>query len=602
MDQPAEQPTCSICLGEFRDPKLLPCCHTFCAKCLEGLVAEPTTNSSGLQRFGPPPLGPGPGMILAVPSSWPRVRQVQDEISITCPQCTTRHILPVQGGIHSLLADYTVIQEQEKCQFQKSLLQRKDTCGMCEQSGATIVSFCEDCESFLCSYCAGAHRRMKVFSSHHVTSLSSPEFHNIKLKSKPITCRIHPDFCVSFYCATCCQLICNECVATEETEKSTVPSTTASDKGPKVPVIHQSHVICTLTENRLTSLESKLCQLLTSVDTQKEKLQKDVLSVEDMEKELAFHTEQLKKALVEQVEQHIKQLREQCEHDLKQVDRNHSATLEDYRAKKSALEEKISELTVKEKFASKAQNCDGRIPKIAMIAKAASELEKSEALSSRSYVSSLSANRFDYVSNEQPAVVRDLSKEIKAGLTRRIEGSDFTCSSSKSPEVGIKSQVTVQVSVQPVGTPQFEVVYGNSKRTLKTAVQQAADGSWLLDCTPTCIATHKIRVCVFGHWITYNIPTFTVEGELKEGDIVRRGPDTTTTAEDFLKRKGEDVKMASQYEVGKLTKVVHSTSRRGSPKYELEITWGHESANPLIEEMPPSTWNDTLGFPIELAL
>ena len=109
-------------------------------------------------------------------------------------------------------------------------------------------------------------------------------------------------------------------------------------------------------------------------------------------------------------------------------------------------------------------------------------------------------------------------------------------------------------------------------------------------------------MCIFGYWITYNIPTFTVDGELKEGDIVRRGPDPTSTAKEFLKSKGEDVKMASQYEVGKLTKVNHTYSRRGYSKYELEIAWGHESANPLVEQMPSSTWNETLGYPIELAL
>ena len=83
---------------------------------------------------------------------------------------------------------------------------------------------------------------------------------------------------------------------------------------------------------------------------------------------------------------------------------------------------------------------------------------------------------------------------------------------------------------------------------------------------------------------------------------MRRGPDPKSTAVQFLKSKEEDVKMASQYEVGKLTKVSHSYSKRGSPKYELEIVWGHESANPLTEQMPTSAWNNTLGFPIELAL
>ena len=127
-------------------------------------------------------------------------------------------------------------------------------------------------------------------------------------------------------------------------------------------------------------------------------------------------------------------------------------------------------------------------------------------------------------------VVRNLNTDLKnVGLIRSLMGSDFTCSATEvslfpNLQLGKKRQLLISASVQPVGMPEFKVVYGKSQRVLKTAVQQKADGSWLLECTPTCIGTHKITVCVFGHWITNNVPTFTVEGLLKEGDIVRRGP------------------------------------------------------------------------------
>ena len=428
--------------------------------------------------------------------------------------------------MYALLTDFTVVQEQEKRQW-KNLLQKKNTCGVCENNGAT-VSFCEDCESFLCSYCAGAHKIMKVFKSHRVTSLSSPEFQNIKPKSKPVACQIHPDHCLSFYCATCSQLICNECVATKGTVKvdeeiAPSRSTTADNQ-----VVHQSHVLHTLSHDSLTSLEGKLHQLLTSVGKQKEELQKELDSVESQEKSLTSHTEQLKKALVEQVEQHIKELREQCERNLKQIDEKHVATLEDCKTKKSTLKKSISKLTMKERFASKAQNCSGRIPKIAMVARAASELEKPEAWSSAgSFGSTLGSTRSAL--GELPLVVRNLNADLKkAGLIRPITGGDFTCSTSASSrstlfgkklKLGSRALVTVKSSVQPVGKLQFKVVYGRSEHVLKTTVQQKADGSWLLECTPCCNGTHEISVCVFGHWIAENVPTFMVEGRLKEGRL-----------------------------------------------------------------------------------
>ena len=580
-DQP--NMTCSVCLEEFRDPKLLPCCHTFCTECLEGLVT----------KYPKKPEAPNPF----------RQGPIQDEI--TCPQCRTRHMLPSQGGVCAFLADYTVIQEQENRQWQ-GVLQKRNKCGVCEHDGVT-VSFCEDCESFLCNYCAGAHRRMKMFSSHQVSSLSSLELQKVKPKPKPVTCQIHPDCCVSFYCATCCQLICNECVATKRTvssDKEIGPTTTNNN--------HQSHVLHILSEDSLMPLEGKLSQLLTSVSEQKEESQKKLLSIENVEKNLASRTELLKKSLIEQVEKHIQELQKQCELDLKQIDEKHASMLEGCKATKSTLKRNIPRLTMKEQFASKAQNCSGKTPRIAMIAKAASELEKPEALPRGYYPSSPSTMS---ALNDLPLIVRNLSADLKkTGLIRSVTGSDFTCSTSKSNysaltlfgkrlQLGNKSQVTVKASVQPVGTPQFKVIYGRSCRVLPTTVQKTADGAWLLECTPTCNGTHTIRVCVFGHWIEESVPTFTVDGELKEGDIVRRGPDSTSTAEDFLKIKGKDVEMAdvSWYNVGKLTKVTRTYIGKSlSSTYHVEVTWGHDSAKPLVEEMS-FTWSGYSGFPIELA-
>ena len=249
-----------------------------------------------------------------------------------------------------------------------------------------------------------------------------------------------------------------------------------------------------------------------------------------------------------------------------------------------------------------------------MIAKAASELEKSESLAvaSTSYFPSFRAIPAGSTAsslNELPLVVRNLSADLKrAGLTQPIKGSDFSCSTSTmstfwlgdSLELGSKSKVTVEASVQSVGTPQFMVVYGRSNRVLKTTVQQKTDRKWLLECTPTCIGSHTIRVCIFGRWIRESVPIFMVEGKLKDGDIVRRGPDSTTTTEDFLKSKGEDIKLATQYEIGKLIKASRTSIGKGSSyTYDVEISWGYDSAKPLVEK-DSSRGLHTLDFQLSL--
>ena len=33
-----EELTCPVCLGAFTDPRVLPCLHSLCLKCIEGMV------------------------------------------------------------------------------------------------------------------------------------------------------------------------------------------------------------------------------------------------------------------------------------------------------------------------------------------------------------------------------------------------------------------------------------------------------------------------------------------------------------------------------------------------------------------------------------
>ena len=47
VGEPRAKLTCSICLDAYKEPKVLPCCHTFCRVCLEGLVTAKTDSAGG---------------------------------------------------------------------------------------------------------------------------------------------------------------------------------------------------------------------------------------------------------------------------------------------------------------------------------------------------------------------------------------------------------------------------------------------------------------------------------------------------------------------------------------------------------------------------
>ena len=48
---PLESPSsvvaqCTVCLDSFKEPKVLPCCHTFCRSCLEGILKRSTRQTT----------------------------------------------------------------------------------------------------------------------------------------------------------------------------------------------------------------------------------------------------------------------------------------------------------------------------------------------------------------------------------------------------------------------------------------------------------------------------------------------------------------------------------------------------------------------------
>ena len=152
--------TCTICQSTYSDPRLLPCLHSFCRSCLERLS-----------------------------TSTPR--------KIKCPLCRTEHYLQ-PGGVAKFLPN---TQAASKATLPVS------KCGQC-QSQSSVVSFCSECETFLCNLCHEAHGRMAIFQTHKVVA---PTKASIKPKPKSFKCPKHPKESLDVYCIPCKSVICRDC-------------------------------------------------------------------------------------------------------------------------------------------------------------------------------------------------------------------------------------------------------------------------------------------------------------------------------------------------------------------------------------------------------
>ena len=168
---------CTICLTDYTDPKLLPCFHVFCKKCLEPLVI-----------------------------------QDHDGLSLQCPICRHSTKLPPKG-VAALQSDFHVEHLFEiRDAFEKAKQPQKTRCEKCEDDNAT--GFCRDCGEFICDACTTVHRKWKQFKSHEIISLEEvqTEATNLVRPKKQVSyCPRHPESILKIFCETCSELICIDC-------------------------------------------------------------------------------------------------------------------------------------------------------------------------------------------------------------------------------------------------------------------------------------------------------------------------------------------------------------------------------------------------------
>ena len=172
--------TCSICLTVFKEPKILPCLHTFCAKCLQIL--------------------------------WQQVDTVGVKKIIHCPQC--REKVPL-SSVEELPASFSVSRLVDIVEMQDRL--NKEAPPMCQSCSSNIraVASCTPCGIFLCAPCLDVHETLKMTSSHQINSLDDIKSGKVTVPSildhKQEMCSIHPDKPLEMYCKQDKCLICLGC-------------------------------------------------------------------------------------------------------------------------------------------------------------------------------------------------------------------------------------------------------------------------------------------------------------------------------------------------------------------------------------------------------
>ena len=166
-----EQLTCAICLNLYTNPKILPCSHSFCQKCLEGLPQDP----QGENYF------------------------------ICCPTCHHHSQLLEPTGAADFQAAFNInnLKDVHNLMFKVSGHQQI-TCGVCTTTNAT--GYCKECTMFLCRKCIDIHEKFLINTDHKVKSIASKLLPVIQEK----TCPDH-NKPLEIFCEPCEDFICQLC-------------------------------------------------------------------------------------------------------------------------------------------------------------------------------------------------------------------------------------------------------------------------------------------------------------------------------------------------------------------------------------------------------
>ena len=166
--------TCKLCSKFFTDPRLLPCLHSFCFKCLK----DETKN---------------------------------------CPTCKKAFELP-KGGLSALPKDLRKQYEVEVAEYRVKIESSSAiACDRClDSSENKATTFCCNCCKFLCSKCKEDHLRHREKYQHELVDIGQG---NLSTKSlletiphKKASCQFHSDEVLKFFCETCSQLVCRDCI------------------------------------------------------------------------------------------------------------------------------------------------------------------------------------------------------------------------------------------------------------------------------------------------------------------------------------------------------------------------------------------------------
>ena len=175
-----EEVSCSVCMSKYTDPKQLPCLHSFCLHCLNGIQ-----RTSGRRD------------------------------KIACPECRQEFNVPDNGNLAALPTNFRINSLLDVLAI-KECNTTGVKCGNCDKRSKES-HYCFQCCAFWCGECITFHNGMKANKDHYALALENFQDHDFEnILRRPTFCAIpgHEKKEIEFFCNICEVAICNACALT----------------------------------------------------------------------------------------------------------------------------------------------------------------------------------------------------------------------------------------------------------------------------------------------------------------------------------------------------------------------------------------------------
>ena len=170
---------CLLCSETVKEPKTLPCLHSFCLNCLDKHAGH-----AGRRR----------------------------KEKLKCPVCLTEFNVPKGDTFSDFPTSFHLNRLMDVLAINDSDADMQ-TCNSCDDSSA-VTSYCFVCQSFLCAACFDAHQRLRATRGHRSILFKKLQAQDVEeLMHRPAMCtqKYHQTEALEYYCQDCKVCVCVKC-------------------------------------------------------------------------------------------------------------------------------------------------------------------------------------------------------------------------------------------------------------------------------------------------------------------------------------------------------------------------------------------------------